>query len=126
MEKVLAFIGDGDFTQSIEVTSNDEIGNMSRFLNATLDKIKNLIKVIKAQATELANVGTNLSSNMTETAAAINQITANIQSILVHITQPIFTHSKGLLPLSPAGTSVQHSRLLHSAIYSFKTLKCEI
>jgi len=81
MEKVLAFIGDGDFTQSIEVTSNDEIGNMSRFLNATLDKIKNLIKVIKSQAADLAKVGTDLSSNMTETAAAINEITANIQSI---------------------------------------------
>jgi len=81
MEKVLEFIGEGDFTQSIEVKSNDEIGNMSRFLNATLDKIKNLIKVIKSQATDLAKVGTDLSSNMTETAAAINQITANIQSI---------------------------------------------
>ena len=81
MEKVLAFIGDGDFTHSIEATSKDEIGNMGRFLNATLDKIKSLIKVIKEQATELAKVGTNLSSNMTETAAAVNQITANIQSI---------------------------------------------
>jgi len=81
MEKVLAFIGDGDFTQSIEVTSNDEIGNMSRFLNVTLDKIKTLIKVIKEQAADLAKVGTNLSSNMTETAAAINEITSNIQSI---------------------------------------------
>jgi len=81
MEKVLGYIGDGDFTQSIEVKSNDEIGNMSRFLNATLDKIKTLIKVIKVQAEELAKVGDNLSSNMTETAAAVNQITANIQSI---------------------------------------------
>jgi len=81
MEKVLGFIGEGDFTQSIEVTTNDEIGNMSRFLNTTLDKIKTLIKVIKEQASELSKVGTDLSSNMTETAAAINQITANIQSI---------------------------------------------
>jgi len=81
MEKVLAFIGEGDFTYSIEATTNDEIGNMGRFLNATLDKIKTLIKVIKEQATELGNVGTSLSSNMTQTAAAINQITANIQNI---------------------------------------------
>jgi len=81
MEKVLALVGDGDFTHSIEATSNDEIGNMSRFLSSTLDKIKTLIKVIKEQAAELAKVGTSLSSNMTQTAAAINQITANIQSI---------------------------------------------
>jgi len=81
MEGVLQFIGEGDFTHSINVTTNDEIGNMSRFLNTTLEKIKNLIKVIKEQATELGKVGTNLSSNMTETAAAINEITANIQNI---------------------------------------------
>ena len=81
MEKVLAFIGEGDFTYSIEAKTNDEIGNMGRFLNTTLDKIKTLIKVIKEQATDLEKVGTNLSSNMTETAAAINQITANIQNI---------------------------------------------
>ncbi|MCL2270660.1 MAG: methyl-accepting chemotaxis protein [Treponema sp.] len=81
MEKILSLVGEGDFTHSIVATTNDEIGNMSRFLNATLDKIKGLIKIIKEQATELAKVGDSLSSNMTETAAAVNQITANIQNI---------------------------------------------
>jgi len=81
MEKVLEFIGEGDFTHAIEAKTNDEIGNMSRNLNTTLEKIKQLIKVIKEEATELSKVGTDLSSNMTETAAAVNEITANIQSI---------------------------------------------
>jgi methyl-accepting chemotaxis protein len=36
---------------------------------------------VKQQSIALKNVGINLSSNMTETAAAINEITANIQSI---------------------------------------------
>jgi len=81
MEKILEFIGNGDFTQSIEAKSKDEIGNMGRNLNITLDKIKQLIKVIKEEATELSKVGTDLSAHMTETAAAVNEITANIQSI---------------------------------------------
>jgi methyl-accepting chemotaxis protein len=81
MENVFTFIGDGDFTHSIEAKGNDEIGNIGRALNATLDKIKSLINVIKVQASDLAGIGTDLSSNMTETAAAINEITANIQSI---------------------------------------------
>ena len=81
MEAVLVHIGEGDFTHNIEAKTKDEIGNMGRLLNGTLDKIKQLLKVIKEEAIELSKVGTDLSSNMTETAAAINEITANIQSI---------------------------------------------
>ncbi|MCL2276865.1 MAG: methyl-accepting chemotaxis protein [Treponema sp.] len=81
MEKVFMFIGDGDFTQTVDAKGNDEIGNIGRALNGTVDKIKALINVIKVQASDLANIGTDLASNMTETAAAVNQITANIQSI---------------------------------------------
>ena len=81
MEGVLEFIGDGDFTHSIEVKTNDEVGNMGRNLNLTLDKIKQLIQAVKEEATELSKVGTDLSAHMTETAAAVNEITANIQSI---------------------------------------------
>jgi methyl-accepting chemotaxis protein len=81
METVLGFIGEGDFTRTIEVKSKDEIGNMGSNLNTTLNKIKGLINTIRVEAMELSKVGTDLSSNMTQTAAAINEITANIQSI---------------------------------------------
>ena len=81
MEKVFGFIGDGDFTHAMNTKSNDEIGNISRSLNSTLEKIRKLINVIKEKAAELSNIGNDLSTNMNETAAAINEITANIQSI---------------------------------------------
>ena len=81
MEKVLGHMGEGDFTHSITATSNDEIGNISRYLNTTLEKIKHLINIIKGEAAKLSGIGTDLTSNMTETAAAIRQITSNIQNI---------------------------------------------
>ena len=81
MEKIFTFIGDGDFTHTIDSKNNDEIGNISRSLNGTVEKIKGLINTIKMMAGDLSNIGTELASNMNETAAAINQITANIQSI---------------------------------------------
>ena len=81
MEYVFEFIGNGDFTQKTEAKGNDEIGNIGRALNITLDKIKALIHSIKSNADILSEIGTNLTSNMTETAAAVNEITANIQSI---------------------------------------------
>ncbi|MDR2211654.1 MAG: methyl-accepting chemotaxis protein [Spirochaetaceae bacterium] len=73
--------GEGDLTKSIDARSNDEIGDLGRYFNQTLEKIKSLVVIIKKQAIALFDIGNELASNMTETAAAINEITANIQSI---------------------------------------------
>ncbi|GHV39176.1 methyl-accepting chemotaxis protein [Spirochaetia bacterium] len=77
--------GEGDLTKTIPVHSKDEIGDMSHYFNLTLEKIKNLIITIKRQAVALFDIGNELSSNMTQTAAAINEITANIQSIKTRV-----------------------------------------
>jgi len=73
--------GEGDLTRTIAVNSKDEIGDLALYFNNTLEKIKKLIIVIKKEATSLNSIGNDLASNMTKTAAAINQITANTQSI---------------------------------------------
>lgn len=73
--------GDGDLTHTIIIESNDEIGDLANSFNLTIEKIRNLIIAIKAQANNLSGVGSELATNMTETAAAVNQISANILSI---------------------------------------------
>jgi methyl-accepting chemotaxis protein len=73
--------GEGDLTRSIAVNSQDEIGSLALYFNKTLEKIKSLVVTIKKEAVNLHHIGNDLASNMTETAAAVNQITANIQSI---------------------------------------------
>jgi methyl-accepting chemotaxis protein len=73
--------GEGDLTKLINIKSKDEVGDLAQYFNQTIRKIKNLILVIKQKTESLSEIGTDLASNMTETAAAINQITANIQSI---------------------------------------------
>jgi len=73
--------GEGDLTKTVEIHSKDEVGDLAVYFNKTIGKIKDLVLIIKRQAGVLANIGNALSSNMTETAAAINQITANIESI---------------------------------------------
>jgi methyl-accepting chemotaxis protein len=73
--------GEGDLTKQIDVPSKDEIGNLAHYFNQTLNKIKELVLSIKQQSASLFEIGNRLASNMSETAAAVNQITANIQSI---------------------------------------------
>jgi len=73
--------GEGDLTRELNVSSNDEIGDMAHYFNLTLEKIRNMIFSIKKDAVTLSEIGDGLAINMTETASAINEITETIQSI---------------------------------------------
>ncbi|MDR1107173.1 MAG: methyl-accepting chemotaxis protein, partial [Treponema sp.] len=73
--------GEGDLTKTVDFHAKDEIGALARYFNATLDKIKQLVIIIKNRSGALSDIGAELANNMTETAAAVNEITATIQNI---------------------------------------------
>ena len=77
--------GDGDLTKRIHNNSGDEVGDLSRYFNQTLEKIKALVISIKKEAANLSDTGSDLASNMNQAATAINQITASIQSIKARV-----------------------------------------
>jgi len=81
MEAVFSIVGEGDFTPTLAARSKDEIGNISRSFNSTMEKVRKLIMTIKDQAATLADIGGDLEANMHQTASAVNEITANIQNI---------------------------------------------
>lgn len=74
-------IGDADFTEKLIIKSKDEFGQMADDYNRAVEKIGNLMHTIINQSGKLSELGSELSSNMTETAAAIIQISSNIQNI---------------------------------------------
>jgi methyl-accepting chemotaxis protein len=78
---VLTHIAEGDLTKQLEVKSKDELGELARYLNWTIDKIKTLVFAIRKEADMLSETGDELASHTAETAAAITEITANIQSV---------------------------------------------
>jgi methyl-accepting chemotaxis protein len=73
--------GEGDLTKTIASNLKDEIGDLARYFNETLKKIRNLVATIKKQSIALFDIGNELSGNMAETATAVNKITTNIQGI---------------------------------------------
>ena len=73
--------GEGDLTRTIHADSQDEIGDLAKYFNETLEKIKFMVVNIRKEAASLAATGDNLASNMNQTAAAVNEITSNIQSV---------------------------------------------
>ncbi|MDR1316622.1 MAG: methyl-accepting chemotaxis protein [Spirochaetales bacterium] len=65
----------------INLKSKNEIGELAGFFNKTFENIGGLIKTIKIKTGSLTDTGVELADNMTETAAAINQISSNIESM---------------------------------------------
>ena len=79
--KAFAAVANGDMTIKLPVNSNDEIARASLSFNQTTEEVGKMISIIKSKARALSEISNDLSINMTETAAAMNQIAANIQSV---------------------------------------------
>ena len=73
--------GEGDLTKSIKLSSKDETGDLARYFNLTIDKIRILVLAIKNKVNALTNTSYELSSNMTKTSEAVNQISVKFENI---------------------------------------------
>ena len=77
--------GDGDLTIQLKVKKNDEIGQLSRYFNETIEKIRNSLLTVKKETAAMQTTGIALADNTNETAAAVNEIKSNIDSVNVQI-----------------------------------------
>jgi methyl-accepting chemotaxis protein len=73
--------GEGDLTRRVTVKSNDETGDLARYFNLTMDKIKNLVGTIKYKINGLNHTSFELSVNMGKTSSAVQQISSNLDSM---------------------------------------------
>ena len=73
--------GEGDLTTRIQAHSRDEVGDVARYFNKFIDKLKDIILVVKRSTVDLAAQKADLVSNTEETASAAAQITKNVDSI---------------------------------------------
>ena len=79
--------GDGDLTVRMDVRKENEMGNLYKFFNLTIEKIQNSIRQIKESTGDLQMQSEQLEQNMADTAASANQITANIDSVNRQVQQ---------------------------------------
>lgn len=73
--------GDGDLTVALKVTSKDEAGKIATYFNKTIEKIRHNFIAIRDNTNQIVDAENDMSANMVETAAAINQISANVSSV---------------------------------------------
>ncbi|AFG37174.1 methyl-accepting chemotaxis protein [Spirochaeta africana] len=73
--------GQGDLTRSLQVRSQDEVGELSGFFNEFLQSLSSIIGSIRGSLDTLRQAGQGLSANMEETSSAIHQISSNIDGV---------------------------------------------
>jgi methyl-accepting chemotaxis protein len=70
-----------DLTRRISICSVDELGTIAGMVNAFCEHLCGGIKNIKNETDVLSGIGDDLTSNMNVTAAAVKEITSNVQNI---------------------------------------------
>ena len=73
--------GSGDLSVRLPIISSDEIGLLSGYFNRTMEKIGTSIQSVANESASMSEIGQTLYNNMSAAASAINQISANINSI---------------------------------------------
>jgi methyl-accepting chemotaxis protein len=84
---VLQDVEAGDLSQHIKLKQNDEIGDMARHLDKTIESLKQLVMIIQNEAEAVDDISDELSANMTRTADAMNDINGGIHRVQREVVQ---------------------------------------
>jgi methyl-accepting chemotaxis protein len=84
--------GKADLSRRLDNTKNDEIGSVVHGFNTFIEKMQNIMTVMKKSKDELASGGDMLRSGVEDTSAAITQILSDIDGV----KSEIVTQSAGV------------------------------
>jgi len=74
-------VANGDLTELVTVTSQDEIGQLATAFNTMVLELKNLIKQVTVNAEQVAASSEELTANSEQSAQAANQIATSITDV---------------------------------------------
>ncbi|MCX8058718.1 MAG: methyl-accepting chemotaxis protein [Spirochaetes bacterium] len=91
--------GEGDLTNKIKIKTNDEIGSLASNFNLFIDKLRNIVSLIKDSLNKLKLTGEVLAANMIETSTAIHEISLNTSNIknIADNQKEVFDNSSELI-----------------------------
>jgi len=72
---------EGDLTLKLNINSNDEIGDLAKYFNTTIDKIVNFITQLYNQSNTVQRIGSDISAMTPEVNKSIKEIVDNIENI---------------------------------------------
>ncbi|MFD2229570.1 methyl-accepting chemotaxis protein [Alkalimarinus sediminis] len=79
--------GDGDLTQTLRVTSQDEVGSLCESFNNFEDKLRHIIQAVSHQAGSLLELSEQVKRNAQKSSSAVESQKVNIESVASAITE---------------------------------------
>ncbi len=73
--------GEGDLTARLDVSSRDEIGELSQWFNTFIDKIHDIITQIAANSDTLSSSSVDLSATSTQMATSVEQTSSQATTV---------------------------------------------
>ncbi len=81
LETLMGHIADRDFTVRADIRTKDEIGTLGRHVNRVMEALNDFFGAVRTASGNVSSLKDSLSSGTAEAAAAINQISRNIETI---------------------------------------------
>jgi methyl-accepting chemotaxis protein len=101
--------GEGDLTQRISLTSNDELGTMSRYFNLFIDKLQGTIRHVVSNADTVATSAASLSvssKQLADNSESIQLQTGLVSSAVEQAASDVSTISSAVNEMSSSINSV--------------------
>ncbi|SDZ63360.1 methyl-accepting chemotaxis protein [Evansella caseinilytica] len=71
----------GDLTQTIDVQTKDEIGDIGHHYNASVEKLKDMLQAIHTTSTNVASSSEQLSASSEETSKSVLEVASSIEEV---------------------------------------------
>ncbi len=110
--------GEGDLTKRLEVKSNDEIGELSRYFNHFVEKLHFIVKEVKRNADMLPQNSYSLASTAEETSASINEVSRAIEELAMGASTQAKEASQGSERIAAFGNEIV---VIKQAVQNAKT-----
>ncbi len=78
---VIEAVAEGDLTKRIDVTSQDEIGEMARHFNAFADKLQNAITHVAESSNEVSSAANTLDGATEQMAAGVDEAAMQVNTV---------------------------------------------
>lgn len=79
--------GEGDLTRRIDISSNDEVGQLARHMNTFIDKLRAMMLDTAAQAEQLSNASAQLREVSNNTNSEIQREKEQVDSVSAAVTE---------------------------------------
>jgi methyl-accepting chemotaxis protein len=109
-------ISEGNLTDSVTVTSNDEIGQLGQAFNDMQKSLRTLIQKIEQNAEEVASSAEELTANANQTSIATEKVAISIQDVATSADSQTISANKNAESLHELSTAILHIAEISSAV----------